>query len=200
METILLASASPRRLRLLTETGIPVKQVPVSAPETVIPDDPAGSVRKNARSKIETCLSSIPGAEERWILAADTLVIVDRKILGKPEDRNDAAGMLCLLSGRKHHVLTGAALYSPGGSPLIREAASEVFFKDLAQDEKEWYLNTGEWRDAAGGYKIQHRGGFFVQKIIGSYTNIVGLPMETIYGMLREMSYRFPVHDGPETG
>ncbi|MFP4383210.1 MAG: Maf family protein [Spirochaetia bacterium] len=197
METILLASASPRRFRLLTEAGFPVRKCPVSPREIILPGDPAGTVTKNARGKTEACLSSVPDADSEWIIGADTIVSVDGKILGKPGDRSKAADMLRLLSGRKHQVVTGSALYSPGGIILVRESVSEVYFKELSPDETEWYLNTGEWQDAAGGYKIQNRGGCLVQKIIGSYTNIVGLPIETIYGMLREMSYRFPAYDGP---
>jgi septum formation protein len=100
--------------------------------------------------------------------------------------------MLYTLSGEKHKVITGIALCCPHMQALeIKTAVTDVFFSQLTHDEIIWYLSTGEWEDAAGGYKIQAKGAFFVSRIEGSYSNVVGLPIETFYGMLREMSYEF---------
>ena len=191
--TIVLASASPQRRRLLESVALPVQVVPPRIDETLgAGEPPAEAVVRLARHKAGAVAGHV--GRRRWIVAADTAILLGRVLVGKPGDRDAARGILERLSGTAHEVLTGVALSPPDGVLETALARTEVTFAALTEQELEWYLDTGEWRDAAGGYRIQGRGGLLVTGVRGSYSNVVGLPLETIYRMLARHGYPFRSH------
>jgi septum formation protein len=128
----------------------------------------------------------------RWVLGADTVVEAEGKILGKPSGPEEAQSMLRLLSGRVHRVYSGIALLVEKGKQMEQEVVcTEVKFRQMSSDEVRFYLDTGEWAGAAGAYRIQESGAFFVEWIHGSYSNVVGLPLEAFYGILVRNGYQF---------
>lgn len=182
---LILASASPRRAALLSAAGIPFRVEAVDVDETPWPGEaPAAYVERLAIEKARAIVCRDPGT---LVLAADTTVVVEEQILGKPADDRDAARMLELLSGREHEVLTGVALRR-GAELLTHVERSEVRFLQLRPDEVAWYVSTGEPHDKAGGYAIQGLGSRFVEHIRGSYSNIVGLPVAQVYLLLRRLA------------
>ena len=191
METIILASGSPRRQELLSRVRIPFKAFPPNIPEELdhIPDI-SERVRQIALKKIEAVVAGFPQDSPRWVLGLDTLVELDGKALAKPTGPEQAAGILKKLSGRVHRVFTGIGLLPVRGASVdLRCVSTEVKFASLTSLEVETYVDTGEWSGVAGAYRIQERGGFFVEWIRGSYSNVVGLPLETFYGMLKHNRY-----------
>ena len=188
--TLLLASASPRRRELLTHMGITFTTHPQDVDETFLSPHPRREARRIARLKIESLLEEFPEGKNRWCLGADTFIAQGRRLLGKPAGRKDAEEMPRRLGGRRHKVLTGMALHMPGHGIWTKVIATTVVFRHLKQEDLEWYLDTGEWRDAAGAYKIQGAGSCLIDRIIGSYPNVMGLPIESLYGILRR--YNFP--------
>ena len=191
MEPILLASASARRSELLRRVGVPFRARKPRVDESAgLPAAAADRVLVLAERKVRAVLAARGSA--RWVLGCDTLVEAGGALLGKPSDRQEAAGYLRLLSGREHSVHSGLALYSAAADAIqVRLATTRVVFRDLDDAEIDWYLSTREWRGAAGAYRIQERGAFLVTAVDGSYSNVVGLPLETFYGMLRSGGYRF---------
>jgi len=191
METVLLASTSPRRRELLRRMGVPFRARDPRADERAgLPAAPEEQVLVLAERKVRALLPR--RGRLRWVLGCDTLVEIDGAVLGKPSGRDEARDFLARLSGREHLVHSGLALYSAAAAAVdVRRATTRVRFRDIGSDEIDWYLATGEWRAAAGGYRVQQRAAFFVLSIAGSYTNVVGLPLETFYGMLRTGGYRF---------
>jgi septum formation protein len=196
---LVLASGSPRRLALLQQAGI---EPDVIWPATIDEEPKKGELprtlaRRLARSKCETILE-IGKAEDRvrggYIIAADTVVAVGRRILPKAERMDDAGACLRLLSGRSHRVYTGIAVATPKGRIRDRLVETRVRMKRLSREEIETYLASGEWRDKAGGYAIQGIAGSFVAKLVGSYTNVVGLPLHESVAMLDGEGY--PVRIG----
>lgn len=193
METIILASGSPRRRELLTKVKMPIKVIQPDIAEdytafTSIPE----LVTRLARGKVEAILMLFRTESPRWILGLDTVVEVDGGVLGKPSGPEEAESMLRLLSGKVHKVYSGIALLVERGKPIEQEVVcTEVKFKKMADQELHFYLDTGEWAGAAGAYRIQERGAFFVEWIRGSYSNVVGLPLEAFYGMLVRNEYSF---------
>ncbi len=180
---LILASASPRRADLLTAAGFTFDVHPVEVDESVLPGEkPDAYVLRLALAKGRACAARHPGSV---VLAADTSVVVDDRILGKPEDASDAENMLRALSGRTHEVLTGVALCRDG-----REAAevvcTSVRFAHLSPAEVRWYVASGEPRDKAGAYAVQGLASRYVDSVEGSYSNVVGLPVATVYRLLRE--------------
>ncbi|MFH1886445.1 MAG: Maf family protein [Pseudomonadota bacterium] len=175
-QPIILASASPRRRDLLTQAGVSfVVWVPDVDEELNPGTPPMEAAQVLAERKARLAAREHP---ESWVLAADTLVWTEEEILGKPRDPGDARRMLTLLSGRTHRVTTGFCLGRENGGPWIVDAVTtEVAFRDLSPGEIEWYIQTGEPFDKAGGYGIQGLGVFLVREIRGSYTNVVGLPV-----------------------
>jgi septum formation protein len=145
-----------------------------------------------AIKKVQKIIDLIKSRSPPWICGADTIIAVDGKIFGKPADRDDAQGMIALLQGRTHEVITAVALYN-GQKKMIdcRSVTSAVSFAPLSKEEIEWYLDTGEWQGVAGAYKIQGLAGCFVSDIKGSYSSIVGLPMHEFYVMLKENGYSY---------
>ncbi|MGB0683545.1 MAG: Maf family protein [Magnetovibrionaceae bacterium] len=177
---LILASASPRRLELLAQVGItPDQVVPADVDETVLAGElPRDHARRLAREKALKVRLALPDA---YILAADTVVAVGRRILGKPEDSRQAKRYLRLLSGRRHRVIGGIALACADGRLLERQVVTAVTFKRFHEAEIDHYIASGDGDGKAGGYAIQGRAGAFVKSISGSYTNVVGLSLfETV--------------------
>jgi septum formation protein len=181
---LVLGSASPRRAALLREMGVPFVVCASDVPEAPFPGEaPAAFAARAARDKGAAVARLRPHA---WVLAADTVVAVGGEILGKPRDDADARRMLRLLAGRGHEVLTAVALYAPGGA--CRETlvvATRVSFRDLADAEIAAYVASGEPADKAGAYAIQGGAAPFVGAVEGSYSNVVGLPVDEVHALLR---------------
>jgi septum formation protein len=174
---IYLASASPRRTALLSQIGVGHQVHAVSVDEGVLAgEQPARYVQRLAALKAETLWRSLRQPEQAAVLGADTAVAVDGEILGKPVDERDCLRMLALLSGRTHQVYTAVALRSSEGNES-RLSVSDVTFRRLGSDEIRDYWRSGEPADKAGAYAIQGRGALFIERIAGSYSGIMGLPL-----------------------
>jgi septum formation protein len=188
--SLVLASASPRRVELLRQVGI--------VPDVVAPADvqerprakerPPDHARRLAEAKADQIA---PQHEGSFVLAADTVVALGRRILPKPADAAAARRSLALLSGRRHRVLGAVVLVGPDGARARRLVTTAVRFKRLAESEIEAYLDSGEWQDKAGGYAIQGRAAAFVPAINGSYSNVVGLPLAETAALLHGLGYRW---------
>jgi len=178
---IILASASARRRELLTLVGAHFESFPVDLDESPLPDERAEAhVLRLAEGKARAALDRAGSrwAEEAVILGADTIVSIDREILGKPGEAGAAAEMLRHLSGRVHEVWTGLSLVHPEDGRAVTQAVrSIVKFAPLDPDEIQRYVATGEPLDKAGGYAVQGHGALYVEAIEGSYSNVVGLPL-----------------------
>jgi septum formation protein len=181
---LILASASPRRAELLRAAGIEFDVMSANVDETMdVEDTPEGYVRRVAQLKAEAVL---PRAGERPVLGADTIVIVDQTVLGKPSDIADAGRMLRLLAGREHSVMTGVCLINPAaesGRVQLSMTRTSVGFAALTDEEISWYVASGEPMDKAGAYAIQGLASRFVTRIDGSYSNVVGLPVALVYDL-----------------
>ena len=186
-QPLVLASASPRRLELVSLLGIPFEVIPSRAEENNVTGSGKERVRVLARRKGEEVAARLPG---RTVLAADTLVCVENEVLGKPVDEADAARMIRLLSGRSHWVYTGVCLLLPDGTVREEVCGTKVCFAELDEDEILRYAASGEPLDKAGAYAVQGRAGAFVRSIHGSPTNVIGLPLETVARMLREAGWK----------
>jgi septum formation protein len=187
---LILASASPRRAELLRAAGIVFEAVPVDIDETPLPAElPEAHVRRLAEEKALAGARRRPGTT---VLGADTVVVVDNRILGKPRDAGDAAAMLRTLSGREHLVMTGVSVIresagqGPGGSTHVEY--TKVQFSPLSEEEISWYVTSGEPMDKAGAYAIQGLASRFVDRIDGSYSNVVGLPVALVYRLVKTVS------------
>jgi len=195
---LILASASARRLQLLEQVGIePDKLLPADVDETPQRKElPRGLAKRLAHTKAQVARHNAQRDAElqgSFILAADTIVAVGRRILPKPEFTDEAAECLRLLSGRAHRVYGGVCLITPNGKVRTRQVETRVRFKRLSRGEIETYLASGEWEGKAGGYAIQGRAGGFVTRLVGSYTNVVGLPLYETIALLAGEGY--PVYD-----
>jgi len=179
MKLLVLASASPRRKELLASVGIEVEVMPSDVPEEPLHGEtPEEHVLRLARDKATEIAGRLGDGDERWVVAADTLVISGGKLLGKPVDEDDARSMLGRLSGCEHSVMTGYSIFNTRrGEVLSRAVETKVRFKGLSEEEIEGYVASGEPVDKAGAYAIQGLGGFMVESIDGSYSNVVGLPI-----------------------
>ncbi len=196
---LVLASASPRRLALLEQVGIrPRLLCPVNIDETPRRrETPRAYVQRMAHEKLQAAkvmpvVAELPG--ERFLLTADTVVAVGRRILSKPDTRDRARAHLRLLSGRAHRVWTAVCLLTPRGVLRRRLVESRVRFKRLSHEEVEAYLDTDEWRGKAGGYAIQGLAAAFVRHVNGSCSAVVGLPVHEVVQMLAGNGY--PVLSG----
>jgi septum formation protein len=194
---LVLASGSPRRLQLLQQAGIdPDHLTPVNADETPQRGEAPRSLAKRlAKEKAQLALKNAersPELQDSYVLAADTVVALGRRILPKAEMLDQASHCLRLLSGRSHRVYTGLTLVTPKGAMRHRLVETRVRFKRLSKEEMEAYLASGEWRGKAGGYAIQGLAGTFVVKLVGSYSNVVGLPLYETVSLLTGEG--FPVH------
>lgn len=183
---LVLASASPRRLALLEQAGLrPDLLLPADLDETPRKGErPRDLARRLAMEKAQAAQNlreTRADLADAYILAADTVVAVGRRILPKADLVEEAGACLRLLSGRAHRVYTGVALITPGGKSRDRLVETRVRFKRLSNDDIETYLGSGQWRGKAGGYAIQGIAGSFVVKLVGSYSAVVGLPLyETV--------------------
>ena len=188
---LVLASASPRRLDLLRQIGL--------EPDAVDPPDIDESPRRDETTRIlvdrlarEKAAAVAPRHPNAFVLAADTLVAVGRRILTKPVDEADARRMLALLSGRAHRVLTGVAVAAPDGRVSSRICESRLHFKRLTSQEIDSHIASGDWRDASGAYKIHRGAGAFVIALQGSYSGVVGLPLYETKALLEGLGFHRP--------
>lgn len=183
--SLILASESPRRRELLSALGVPFRVAPSGVDETPLPGEPpARFVRRAALDKGMEIAGRHPSA---WVLSADTIVVADGRILGKPRDRAEARRMLSLLAGRDHRVYTSVCLLCEAKG--YRDAGTEVTrvrFRPLTPAEVAAYARTGECDDKAGAYAAQGAGMLLIDRIAGSFTNVVGLPMARVVAMLKK--------------
>ena len=186
---LILASASPRRLDLLRQVGIePDRIVATDIDEGLLKGEtPRIHALRLARAKAEAGAKAAPGA---FVVAADTVVAVGRRVLPKAEKQSEARDCLALLSGRSHRVLTAVAVIAPDGRCSSRLAETRVRFKRLSAQETEAYLESDEWRGKAGGYGVQGGAGGFVLDLQGSYTAVVGLPLYETLSLLEGLGWR----------
>jgi septum formation protein len=172
---LILASASPRRKRLLRQIGLPFRSLPSDLEETRVVEKPPVKARLLAEKK---ALSVHSRSNKSWVLGADTIVVLGETILGKPRDSDEAQSMLFLLRGKGHNVITGFSVLDPSGEIAHAEVIStHVKIKGLTEEEIRAYVATGEPFGKAGSYAIQGIGAFMVESISGSYSNVVGLPL-----------------------
>jgi septum formation protein len=195
-QKLVLASGSPRRIELLQQAGIePYRICPADIDETPQrAEQPRSLAKRLSREKAEKALASLSAEEgferDAYILAADTVVAVGRRILPKAELLDEATNCLRLLSGRSHRVYTGLCLITPAGKVRQTLVETRVRFKRLSREDIESYLASGEWRGKAGGYAIQGLAGTFVVKLVGSYPNVVGLPLYETVTLLSGEGYK----------
>jgi septum formation protein len=180
----ILASASPRRIELLRLLGLEFTVIPSGADESFRPGEtPPEHVLRLSADKAGLIAAVHPG---HWVLGADTIVVIDGEVLGKPADPAEARVMLRKLSGRAHTVYTGFALVRRQVKIAVNEGiASTVIFREITADEMEWYVNSKEPYDKAGAYAVQGMGAFFIKEIMGSYTNVMGLPLCEVVDALK---------------
>ena len=197
---LILASASPRRAELLTAAGLTFETCAVEVDERVRAGESAAAyVRRLAADKSALAVDGPakaghyvqnghvpPVSDDVVVLGADTAVVIDETILGKPRDDRDAAAMLQRLSGRRHDVMTGVSVRM-GAQEVGRVEATAVYFVPLSADEIAWYVASGEGRDKAGAYAIQGLASRFISRIEGSHSNVVGLPMGCVHELLKEL-------------
>jgi nucleoside triphosphate pyrophosphatase len=197
---LILASASPRRAELLRAAGFDFDVVAADLDESIrAGESPSAYVRRLAAAKSSAALAALKGCAtpaDTIVLGADTVVVVDGDILGKPRDNGEAAAMLRRLSGRRHEVLTGISLRQHGHE-VGRVETTAVFFSPLSEDDVTWYVASGEGRDKAGAYAIQGLASRFIPRIEGSYSNVVGLPVATVFELITEISGTRPDHSSP---
>ena len=191
---IYLASASPRRRELLGQLGITYRQLLVDVPEVQDVDEVAEMyVLRVALDKARAGRAILAPDEQRPVIGADTAVVIGGEVLGKPDGRDDALAMLAKLSGQCHQVMSAVALVGPDGDEHSRLSVSTVQFRAITQEEAEAYWETGEPRDKAGGYAIQGLAAVFVERLDGSYSGVMGLPLfETA-----ELLQHFGIHALP---
>ena len=185
---IILASASPRRAQLLRQIGVDFELAPGQIQERPHPDEaPPDYITRIARAKV---IAIARKRDSGLVIGADTVVVLDGRMLGKPEDENAARTMLRQLSGRWHAVMTGVALYDVTTRQEVADFDKTlVKFAQLTDREIEWYVKTGEPMDKAGAYGIQGFGGLLVEEIAGNYYNVVGLPLPLVYRLARRLGY-----------
>lgn len=180
---LILASASPRRAEILSSLGIPFEVDPAHIDESPLPGEaPEATAVRLAAAKAAAVRERRPRS---LVLGADTLVVLDDAVLGKPADDADAARILSRLSGRTHRVVTGICLLPGADPPGPLVEWSRVRLAHLSGEEIAWYVATGEPRDKAGAYAVQGLGARFIEHIEGSFTNVMGLPARAVYLLLR---------------
>jgi septum formation protein len=186
--SIILASNSPRRRELLRQIGIPFSVAPADVDEDIMP----GEAAETYATRVARDKARIAAARTRSgiVIAADTIVVLDNEILGKPADSADAARMLVKLSGRVHRVITAVVIKDAGtGRELVKSAETRVWFRNLSPVEIAFYVESGEPLDKAGAYGIQELGALLVDRIEGCYYNVVGLPLSLLGELLQEMGF-----------
>src|ERR1051326_986629 len=180
---LILASASPRRQELLREAGIAfaVHAAHINEDQRT-GEPPIDYALRLAREKAQAIAQHYP---QEYVLGADTMVVIDGEVLGKPVDAADAARMLRRLSGREHQVTTAVAVVSPGGNAVVRSSTTKVFFREITDAEIEQYVAGGEPMDKAGAYAIQGGASRWTNLIEGEFSNVVGLPLSLVTEMLK---------------
>lgn len=187
-ETLILASASPRRQELLREAGILFEVHPAHIREERRPGEaPLAYALRLAEEKAVAVAQRFPG---RYVLGADTIVVADEHVLEKPRDHEDAVRMLRMLSGREHQVMTAVSLVNAGGHSVTRACVTRVFFRVLTEKEIQRYVASNEPMDKAGAYAIQGGAAAFADRMEGEYSNVVGLPLPLVTEMLRANGFR----------
>ncbi|MFY9557825.1 MAG: Maf family protein [Blastocatellia bacterium] len=188
--TIVLASGSPRRADLLKQIGVEFELAPSEINERPHPGEaPADYITRLARAKV---IAVARQRETGLVIGADTVVVLDGRLLGKPADEAEARWMLGELSGKWHAVMTGVALYDVATRREVADYDKTlVKFAVLTEKEIEWYVTTGEPMDKAGSYGIQGFGAVFVEEIAGNFYNVVGLPLPLVYRLARRLGYSF---------
>ncbi|MCW9034575.1 MAG: Maf family nucleotide pyrophosphatase [Alphaproteobacteria bacterium] len=189
MSSLILASASPRRLDLLKQIGItPDRVVPANVDETPLKHElPRNLAKRLATLKAEAVAKENPGS---FVLGADTVVAVGRRILEKAGNAQEALKFLKLLSGRRHRVFGGFCIITPEGQVKTKVVETAVVFKQLSTKEINSYVALGEWQDKAGAYAIQGMASAYIRKTIGSYPNVVGLPLYEVNALLTGLGYK----------
>ena len=191
---LVLASGSPRRRQLLAEAGIPFTVV---APMLAEPEDlfsrlpPMQQAEALAYFKARTVADQFPG---RYVLGADTIVAKGNRVLGKPADQDQARAMLAELSGTRHRVITGVALLGPDGERLIASDVTFITLRAMSPQDIDGYIASQEWRGKAGAYAIQETADRFISAVEGSFSNVVGLPIELVERMIHELRARPEAH------
>lgn len=193
MEPIILASSSPRRQETLKMLGIPFQVIMPNIDESVAKAtvDTENLPELLAREKIAAVLHTLPPAQKiAWVLGVDTIVIKGGKIYGKPENQDEAKKFLHDFQGGSHNVITSLVLYNGRKkSYTVRTTKTKVTFLPMTDEEIQWYVDTGEWHGAAGGYRIQSLASIFISKIEGTQSCVVGLPISELYATLKEQGY-----------
>lgn len=188
MRKVILASASPRRRELLEQGGIPFTVIPSQAEEKITTEQPGQAVEELSYLKCSDIYEKSVG--DILVIGADTIVVSEGKILGKPSSQKDAVKMLQSLQGREHEVYTGVTIMSREGKENRKKTFHEktkVVFYPMSDDEIRSYVNTGEPMDKAGAYGIQGKSAVFIKEISGDYNNVVGLPLARLYQELKNM-------------
>jgi septum formation protein len=182
----ILASASPRRIELLNLLGLRFEVMPSNVDEKFMKGEaPRDHVLRLSEEKARMASVLHP---EAWVMGADTIVIINGNVLGKPRTPDEAKEMLGKLSGRIHTVYTGFTVARKSADIIIRGAVeSSVLFREIPEDEMAWYIKTQEPYDKAGGYAVQGMGSFFIKEIHGSYTNVMGLPLCEVVDVLKRI-------------
>lgn len=192
MEPIILASSSPRRQEILKMLDIPFQVILPNIDETLTSSvDTEDIPELLAREKVSAVIHSLPSQQEiQWVLGADTVIVKNGRIFGKPQSADEAAEFLKEFQGSTHTVITAVVLYNgKQKSTTSRVARTKVTFSPMTDDEIQWYLESGEWHGAAGGYRIQSLASIFIEKIEGSQSCVTGLPIHELYDMLKEQNY-----------
>jgi septum formation protein len=181
---LVLASSSPRRAEILGALGIPFDVAAADVDESLLPGESGREAAvRLARAKAAAAAALHPAT---WILAADTLVLIDGTVLGKPRDDAEAAAMLRRLAGREHVVVTAVSLLRAAGPEDVTVEESRVRIAPLDEEEIRWYVATGEPCDKAGAYAVQGLGARFIESVDGSFSNVMGLPARSVYRLLRQ--------------
>lgn len=213
-DSLTLASSSPRRRELLEQLGLPFEVAEPAPDDDPADHRPAVEFARDLAARKAASVAEAPTYAHRWVLGADTVVFDNAEILLKPVDRREARRMLARLAGRTHRVVTALALFAPAPGdagaargdagaasrpaaapsrePVVASDLTAVTFAPLGEAEIEWYLDTGEWRGVAGAYRIQGRGAVLIERIEGSYSGVMGLPIRLLYSMLGNTGFRFP--------
>jgi len=186
-----LASTSPRRKQLIEQMGLECRVVPIAVDEPMNQKMHAPDLALDlALRKMKACMEQNTPLKGFWILTADTLIALDDEKLGKPADTLEAGEILKKLQGRTHQVITAFSIHSPLSGKICSDYEStDVTFSPMDGSEIEEYLKTEEWKGAAGAYRIQEQGGKYISSIRGSHYNVMGLPINRIYGILRQLNF-----------
>lgn len=192
MEPIILASSSPRRQEILKSLKIPFRVITSNIDETLTSAIPLEEVPEFlATEKVYAVIKSLPPKQEiQWILGADTVIVFNDKIFGKPQTQEEAFNNIKLFQGKTHTVITSIVLYNGKTKQTItRTSKTDVTFTSMTDEEIQWYIDSGEWHGAAGGYRIQGTASIFITKVEGSYSGVIGLPIFELYDILKEQGY-----------